>query len=235
MLVLIYDAAVVWYLVRELWRLVSTIHVDSSAWAALAAFAAAFTVLEMRQDRRSRERPYVVADFDVQRAFLLFFRLRNLGGGPAFDVRLTFNPVPADWNGTRLSDVSIFQHPIPVLAQGDQTVVFLGTTVQVLNGPSPRSFAVTVTARGEAGYRFRRVYRIDFETIRGLVMDEPILEERLQAIERNIEKIDRTFEHVIKGGALVTEDYSKNRERIEANMEEMRKRRSASEAESSSD
>lgn len=58
---------------------------------------------EMRDERESRERPRVRMDLDYSRSPKLFLVVRNLGGGPAVDLGVTFGPDPSYTENRRRS------------------------------------------------------------------------------------------------------------------------------------
>lgn len=104
----------------------------SAIAAAVSAYAAHRAVHEMRVDRNSRYQPHVIVEFEAKHNGALFLLIRNVGNGNARNVTFEFEPVPIDYHGARLTDLPIFQNPIPLMFAGNEIRYFFHTTTPPL-------------------------------------------------------------------------------------------------------
>jgi hypothetical protein len=161
----------------ETWRLVSSVAI--SAWAVVipvltvvsvlvAVYAARVaarnvdlvrqTLAEMRLERLERSRPVILVDFHPQGAAVYCFVV-NIGPGSAYDVAVTFDPVPVDYKGIPLPDWALFQRPIPVLHPSREHKRIYHPTRPLLTQASVvRRFTATVRYRGDGGLSYEHAF-----------------------------------------------------------------------------
>lgn len=102
----------------EVARIALTISLITTVFAAISAFASLAQTVELQRQRENLERPYLQAFFEHENSGLLVFRIINAGNSPAFDAKIEFDPVPTDYDGRPLSEVSLFSNPITFIPPG---------------------------------------------------------------------------------------------------------------------
>ncbi len=157
------------------------------ALAAIGAFGAWLTALQMRFDSIERARPFVVVDLDLTHTQLIYFRIRNLGSGIARRVYLTFDPVPIDWKGRKLTDTRIFQRPIPVMAPSEQIRQLLAVATKIEEAEIPKTFEVRVTYQGEGKlFGYSDTFCMDLEQCLGMTAPPKTVEEHLADLVKKV-------------------------------------------------
>lgn len=82
-------------------------------------------------------RPQVIADV-FPRHFVnsLYFRIRNVGNVPAYEIRITIDP-PVPFRKRISSNLGFFNSPIPVLGPREEIAFFFESAVDLFNQPNP--------------------------------------------------------------------------------------------------
>ena len=90
-------------------------------------------------------RPYVVVDIVPRQSInMLYFRIRNVGQVPAYNISLSVDP-PISIHKREASELGIFDRGIGVLAPQDELSFFLNSAVELFNNPDAvLKFDVTV-------------------------------------------------------------------------------------------
>jgi len=182
--------------------------------SSVGSFGAWFTIREMQLDRAERNRPWVVVDFPGNSFGAIHCRVRNMGPGLARTVSLDFDPVPIDVMGNRLTDLSIFQTPMPILAPGAEVRQLFYFGSELFKEDVPRQFTVTVSYEGEAGFKGEGEFYIDLEQYRGHTLPPATVEEHLGKLEREIEKLVSHIRNVSPHGSLIVETFDEHGDRM---------------------
>ncbi len=188
--------------------------------AAIAAFGSWFTVHEMRIDRAERNRPWVLLEFPFNSLGAVYCHLRNMGPGLARNVTLEFDPVPVDFKGRKLTDLPIFQNPIPILSPGAEIRQFFHVGHKLFdkteNKNMPLRFTATVKYEGEGGFREPgAVYHIDLEQYRGVTLPPTTVEEHLGKLERHLRQLVSRLKGISTLNSLIVESRREYQERVE--------------------
>jgi hypothetical protein len=193
-----------------------SVSVASALFAAVSAFGALFTALEMRLDRIERTRPFVVVDFQLTHSQLIYFTVRNLGSGIARNVSLEFDPVPVDLNGRRLTDFPIFQKPVRILAPGGEIRQLFHIATQLLAGDTPTAFKVTAKYQGEGSWRYSDVFDIDLQQYKGMTVPPETTEEHLAQLVDKVDKLVKSLDRAIKFDSIIIETPEQHTGRLRA-------------------
>lgn len=119
--------------------------------------AAAFAwrqVGEARQLREAQTRPFVVIDFDVERNFLAFLTVSNIGTTLARDVRFKIDPPLQTAIENPLAEMKMLRDGIPTLAPGKTIRTLFDSLVKREPGQLPDTYAVVVRYSDERGHGF---------------------------------------------------------------------------------
>lgn len=144
-------------------------------------------------------RPYILVDV-YPRFFVnaLYFRIRNVGQTPAYNIRLTVDP-SVEMRGTDSNDLAIFCRPITALGPAQEISFFFNTATALFAKDSVRQFTVTVGYEDEVQREYERALGIDLDVLRGLAIEIPSADEMrrsLDKIEKNLAKMSRYFERL---------------------------------------
>ncbi|MDR4927237.1 hypothetical protein [Peribacillus simplex] len=96
-----------------------------------------FTFLETRKQRIAQEEPAVTLRLipDSKNSNFLHFFLKNTGGGPAYDIKITFNP-DLPYGNTTLNQLTMFKR-MPLLEKGEEVTFFFDTAMNYFNSDKP--------------------------------------------------------------------------------------------------
>lgn len=154
-----------------------------------AALAAFLTVYEMRQDRIERNQPLILVDLVFTHQGVTWLAIKNIGTGIACDVSFRFDPVPVDYAGTRITDLSLFQDSLPVMSAGaEYRQIFLVPGYFQKFESEPHQFTVFAYYRGEGGANYERSYRFDLDRFRELNLPRPTTAESAEKLVRLLER-----------------------------------------------
>ncbi|MFW6116261.1 MAG: hypothetical protein ACOC6F_00905 [bacterium] len=145
-------------------------------------------------------RPYVIVDVYPRRYVnMLYFRIRNVGQTPAFDVCVRPTET-VSIAGHSSSELNIFQQTITALGRGDEISFFVGSAVELFDEDEPASeFAVDVQYEDSKGRAYEDRQLVDTRLLRDLALELPAADEMLRKLERTrkeIEKIARYTERL---------------------------------------
>jgi len=174
---------------------------------AKSASAAIESVHEMRRAREQEAMPYVI--FQVEHrldAPVSDARLRNIGQGPAFDIKCDFEPdfpYPTDVS-RKMSDLALVKG-LGLLAPGDEFRFIFGPTADILKEDSttPKSFAVNISFQDSFGKSYGHTVSVDIAESTD-VYYTPIktlkhIDDRLQELRRIFDKIERNLRQTLRG------------------------------------
>jgi len=162
----------------------------SALYSGVSALGAWMAVRALRDERIERSRPVVRADCPMNSSSQVFFRLTNIGLGPAEGVVVTFNPSPVDFHGKLLSENSLFSAPLPLLVPGQEVRHFFQMGFNFSKPDVPSSFAVTVAYRAQ-GQQYSETSSIDMSVYRDMTLPGPTVEESLAGIAKALESSNR--------------------------------------------
>jgi hypothetical protein len=135
---------------------------DNGTWAVLTGLLAvvaavigalpALRVVEIQEDAlRPRPTPY----FDMtSRYSLLQLRVKNLGGGVAYDVQLSWKAHPVDHKGNKVTSLDA----ISVLQPQDSASVLIGVSNQAVKELSRTRFEGECSFKDSAGRKFHEKF-----------------------------------------------------------------------------
>jgi hypothetical protein len=140
-------------------------------------------------------RPYVVVDVRPRRYVnALYFRVRNVGQTPAFQIRVTPDKAVPIGRGSS-SELNIFNEPISVLGTGDEISFFFGSAADLLGEEeSILQFDVELRYADSNGKSYEEKISVDIDLLRGLAFELPAIDEiltKLDQTRREISKIAR--------------------------------------------
>ena len=145
-------------------------------------------------------RPYVIVDVHPRRYVnMLYFRIRNVGQTPAFNVHVRPRETVSIVDHSS-SDLNIFQQPIAALGRGDGISFFMGSALELFNEAEPAlEFEVDVQYEDSSGTLYEDKQLVNVGLLRDLAIELPVVDEMLQKLERTrkeIEKIGRYTERL---------------------------------------
>lgn len=108
-------------------------------------FLTYYTYLETRKQRLAQEEPVVTLRLitDSKSSNFLYFHLKNTGGGPAYDLKITFNP-DLTYGETSLNKLTMFNR-MPLLEKGEEVSFFFDTAIDYYNSSNPTTVYATAT------------------------------------------------------------------------------------------
>jgi len=194
----------------------------SIGMAAISAFLAAISsvanllqAVETERQRRNQERPYINAYFDASSNSMIYFVVQNSGNAPAINVKLSIEPVPTDYAGRKLNEVSFFSQPISFLPAGKIVRQMVGIGHQFLANDNPVNFDIRVEYSSTYGEFFREKLVQNLEYLRQTTVPGKSTEEHLAEIAKVLNDIKSIMTKVENFGALQIETPEQNNQRIE--------------------
>jgi hypothetical protein len=161
--------------------------------AALIAVVPAVRILQIQEDAlRPRPTPY----FDLTSRYgLMQLRVKNLGGGVAYNVRLNWKARPIDQHGKEISSLD----NISVLLPQDSVSTLVGVSAQVVKRMASTRFEGDCSCKDATGKKYRNefVCSVDGNQTQLIHDDEmPRALYDLQAIPRQLSKIADLLEAI---------------------------------------
>jgi len=161
----------------------------------LSARAAFRTVDEMKAARLRETEPHVIFEVEHGREIqgISSARLRNIGRGPAFNVKCEFRPdfpYPA-MPSHQMSELNLLKE-LRVLPQGDERSFFFGGTAELLRdgATTPKQFDVCISYEDSFGNPHTSIVTVDITETMGLAY---VRAATLEDIKKEIEKLVNTF------------------------------------------
>ena len=130
-------------------------------------------------------RPYVIADVYPRRSVnMLYFRIRNVGRTPAYDIRVDVNP-PIRFRGRSSSELNIFARSIGVLGPGEEISIFFNSALELFNtDDSILQFEIELEYADSDETRYTTTISIDIDLLRGLAVELPATDKILDELDR---------------------------------------------------
>jgi hypothetical protein len=197
----------------------------------IAAAVAGWQVWEARKLRLQQNRPFVVADFDVEGGYITFFEIVNLGTSLARDVRIEIDPpLSSATEKVDMGKLKMLNDGIATLAPGKRYRTFFDMGFRRVDSGLPMNYAATITYWDEAHKRsFREELNLDLDLFMNL---ETINRAGLHEIHKQLEQIQGVIRKWSSGtgGGLVAMSLEETRAEEERIVAEMRERRDQREA-----
>lgn len=170
----------------------------------LSAKAAFRTVDEMKAARLRETEPYVIFEVEHREDIVGISdaRLRNIGQGPAFNVKCQFIPdfsYPA-MPSRKMSQLNLFRQ-LRVLPRGDERGFFFGGTAELLrnNGSTPKSFDVCISYEDSFENPYTNTMTVDITETEGLFYKEAVtlhdIRKELAKLVKILEKLETDWRH----------------------------------------
>jgi hypothetical protein len=181
-----------------------------------------------RELRKDEARPYVVVDFERDRAPLVNLVIANLGRTMARNVRIEVDP-PFDSSVYRdgplpLAGFKLFAKGIPSLAPGKRIVLLFDHMIDREKLDLPDSYRVRLAYEWDGGDPLSDVLRLDLDLYRPLRQVEW---HTIHDVSKTLKQIVQRFDRWTAGhdGLLVLspEDQRRRNEEIMADMEQRRR------------
>ncbi len=187
----------------------------SAFLAAISSIANLLQAVETERQRRNQERPYINAYFDAGSNSMIYFTVQNSGNAPATNVRLSIDPVPLDYAGRKLNEVSFFSQPISFLPAGKIVRQMVGIGHQFLAKDNPVNFDVVVEYSSTYGEFFKEKLVQNLDYLRQTTVPGKSTEDNLAEIVKVLNEIKSVFKGVERFGAIQVETPEQHDQRIE--------------------
>ena len=145
---------------------------------------------------RAWMQPNVIVDVYPRRAVnMLYFRIRNVGHTPAFNIRVTVDPDILLGTDERSSELNIFNQAISVLGPRDEISFFFDSALELFDKPEAvTEFKATTVYHDADGVEYKRQFQLNLNLLKGLAIELPASDkvlDQLERIHREVEKIAR--------------------------------------------
>jgi len=170
----------------------------------------------------NRYRPYVIFDI-VYEDCIAYARMRNMGISPALDIHVSVTPC-LRWNDKE-NGVSFIENGITFLAPNRELSEPFGYLQSLLTHYPEFRFAGEVLYKDSAGVSYRETFAIDLSYVKTLsFIGKKTVEERLEAIERRLERLCETFSHPLSVLHTSEAEYQKQEwRRVQAALMDLRR------------
>ena len=128
-------------------------------------------VSETKRLRMVQTEPMVSVTYHPREEWINFidFRIKNVGAGPALDIKFEVEPDFEYVRDKRLSELNLFQHGLKYLGPGDERRFFLTSLTENGDEKVEKPFEVKVTYLGTIGGKKTDRYVIDFSELEGIL------------------------------------------------------------------
>jgi hypothetical protein len=192
----------------------------------IAAAVAGWQVLEARKLRLQQNRPFVVADFDVEGGYITFFEVANLGTSLARDVRIAIDPpLSSATEKVDLGKLKMLNEGIKTLAPGKRYRTFFDLGFRRVDSGLPMNYTATITYRDQDRRReFREELNLDLDLFMYL---ETINRAGLHEIHKQLEQIQGLMKKWSSGtgSGLIAMSLGETRAEEDRILAELRERR----------
>lgn len=154
-------------------------------------------VSETKEMREVQTEPRISVIFQPREEWINFIDLviKNIGLGPAYNMKFEINPDFEFRNGHFLSQLN-FMKGIKYLAPNQKMQFFLTSLVENFEEKTKKPFNIKVTYDNKVGESYTETFTIDFSELVGLgQLGEP----PLHKIAKNLEKIQQDIQHISTG------------------------------------
>ena len=152
-------------------------------------------VLESKELREMTIRPALVvtAEIDETHINLINFRVENIGGGAARNIRLRTSREFMRGNNRSLNELGLFKRGIPLLSPGRNIETFLASAFELLQ---QEPLEVTAEYEDATGRKIEETFLVDFAAFENL---SRVGEAPLHTIAKSIEKLQKSIGNLSSG------------------------------------
>ena len=157
------------------------------------AMLTASLVRETKRMRRAQTDPDVAVylEHDEHNIGVLHFVVKNIGSGPAYDLKFELNDMRMrDWGAESIQRLSLWEKGLPYLAPGSSIRTVAGAAFQ--EGAKDFTLTTVVTYEDADGGRRTGTFVLDFANYTGITqLGEPPMKKlvkEIEAIRRSLEK-----------------------------------------------
>ena len=152
-------------------------------------------VLESKELREMTIRPALVvtAEIDETHINLINFRVENIGGGAARNIRLRTSREFMCGNNRSLNELGLFKRRIPLLSPGRNIETFLGSAFKLFQ---QEPLEVTAEYEDATGRKIEETFLVDFAAFENL---SRVGEAPLHTIAKSIEKLQKSIGNLSSG------------------------------------
>ena len=152
-------------------------------------------VLESKELREMTIRPALVvtAEIDETHINLINFRVENIGGGAARNIRLRTSREFMRGNNRSLNELGLFKRGIPLLSPGRNIETFLASAFELFQ---QEPLEVTAEYEDATGRKIEETFLVDFAAFENL---SRVGEAPLHTIAKSIEKLQKSIGNLSSG------------------------------------
>ena len=152
-------------------------------------------VLESKELREMTIRPTLVvtAEIDETHINVINFRVENIGGGAARNIRLRTSREFMRGNNRSLNELGLFKRGIPLLSPGRKIETFLASALELLQ---QEPLEVTAEYEDATGRKIKETFLVDFAAFENL---SRVGEAPLHTIAKSIEKLQKSIGNLSSG------------------------------------
>lgn len=173
------------------------IAVSSAFFAALGSVTNLMLAVEAQKESRRKERPYVIANPELESGGLISLIIRNQGNSPALNTFFKFESGPVDFKGRELQQLSIFEKPISFLPPGKQLRQLIIQANKLFEGDMTTTLSYSISYESIYGEKFRETVKVDLVGFKDMNLPKKSVEEQLTALSKAVEGIAKTFDSVV--------------------------------------
>ncbi len=153
-------------------------------------------VRETKRLREIQSEPNISIYFKSKEEYigLIDLIIRNIGQGPAFNIKFTVSPDFKYTDQKNISELNLFKNGVHHLAPGQQIVFFLNSLVVMIDKKLCMNFDVAANYENAVRKKYQNTYNIDLSEIVGL---RRVGEPPLRKISDHLEKMKEAMEKMI--------------------------------------
>ncbi len=187
----------------------------SAFFAAVSSVASLLQAVEIQRQRENQERPYVIVYFDATNRGGMYFIVENSGNSPAVDVLFEFTPVPIDFAGRPLNQVSLFQKPISFLPAGRIYRQIIDTSSKFLAEDRPTVYRVKTTYSSVYNEMYNENIEFDLSYLKQATLPGKSVEENLEDISKQLKDLYTLLNSAKGMNSLLIESPEQHQKRME--------------------
>jgi len=192
----------------------------SAFLAAVSAIANLMSATEIQRQRESQERPYVVVHLDGASNGLICVFVENFGNSPAENVVIKFDPVPVDFQGRPLSEVSLFKNPISFMPPGKTFRQAVDVGYRFLAEGKPTNFSISTSYSSIHGERYGETVTTDLAYLKQATRPGKSVEEEIEAVTQELHKLVSVVESARGMNSLLVESPEQYYSRLQQDLSE---------------
>ena len=135
----------------------------------------------------------VTAEIDETHINVINFRVENIGGGAARNIRLRTSREFMRGNNRSLNELGLFKRGIPLLSPGRKIETFLASALELLQ---QEPLEVTAEYEDATGRKIKETFLVDFAAFENL---SRVGEAPLHTIAKSIEKLQKSIGNLSSG------------------------------------